>query len=411
MNIIHQCCCGLDVHKKSIVGCLLKLQDGKLIKETRSFKTVTPDLLRLADWLSQQECTHIAMESTGVYWKPVYNLLENQFTEVMVVNAQHLKTVPGRKTDVKDAEWIAQLLQHGLLKASFIPPTPQRELRELTRYRSTLVRERTRVIQRLQKVLEEANIKLASVASDIMGVSAKAMLAAIIEGETKANILADLAKGKLRDKRAQLEEALAGRVKPHHRFLLAEHLSHIDYLDEAITRVSTEIVIRLHPFQAELERLDTIPGVNQRVAQVILAEIGTDMSRFPSARHLAAWAGMCPGNHESAGKHKNVKARQGSQWLRQVLVEAANAAARTKNTYLAAQYRRIASRRGKQKALVAVGHTIVRIVYYLLTRQESYQDLGSNYFDERERKGVERRLVNRLQSLGYKVSLELTTAA
>lgn len=308
MNIIHQCCCGLDVHKKSIVACLLKVQDNKVLKETRSFGTVTQELLKLADWLTEIGCTHIAMESTGVYWKPVYNLLENQFEQVMVVNAQHLKTVPGRKTDVKDAEWIAQLLQHGLLKASFIPPAPQRELRELTRYRSTLVRERTRVLQRLQKVLEEANIKLASVASDIMGVSAKAMLAAMIEGETKANILADLAKGKLRDKRAQLEEALAGRVKQHHRFLLAEHLSHIDYLDEAIARVSTEIEIRLDPFQAELERLDTIPGVNQRVAQVLLAEIGTDMSRFPSAGHLAAWAGMCPGNYESAGKHKNVKA-------------------------------------------------------------------------------------------------------
>jgi transposase len=345
------------------------------------------------------------MESTGIYWKPIYNLLEGQF-EVLVVNAQHIKAVPGRKTDVKDAEWIADLLQHGLLKASFIPPSEQRELRDLTRYRSTLIAERSRTANRLQKVLEDANIKLASVTTDVLGMSGRDMLGAILAGEADSLVLAQLARGRLREKHEELVRALAGRVRIHHRFLIAEHLGHIDYLDEAIERVSTQIEEQLRPFEEELARLDTIPGISRRAAEVLLAEIGPDMSRFPTAGHLASWAGMCPGNNESAGKHLSGRTRKGSPWLRQVLVEAAHGASHTKNSYLSAQYRRLAARRGRKKALIAVGHSILIMAYYVLVRKEEYRELGGNYFDERERQAVERRLVRRLERLGYQVSLQ-----
>jgi len=322
-----------------------------------------------------------------------------------VVNAQHLKAIPGRKTDVQDAEWIADLLQHGLLRGSFIPSPAQRELRELTRYRCTLVQERARTVNRLHKVLEAANIKLAVVASNVMGVSGRAMLDAILSGYSDPATLADLARGRLRAKRAQLEQALNGRVQPHHRFLLAEHLSHIDYLDEAIERVSTEIAQRLCSQETHLEHLDTIPGVSRQTAEVILAEIGTDLSRFGDAKHLASWAGMCPGNNESAGKRRSGKTRKGSRWLRQILTEAAHAAAKTKNTYLSSLFHRLVGRRGKKKALVAVGHAILVIAYHVISRNEPYRDLGANYFDERQRQKVERRLVRRLEKLGYTVQL------
>jgi transposase len=325
---------------------------------------------------------------------------------LLVVNAHHLKTVPGRKTDVRDAEWIADLLRHGLLKGSFIPPAPQRELRDLTRHRTTVVQERARSVNRLQKLLEDANLKLAAVVTDVMGVSARAMLAAILEGETDPAVLADLAQGKLRAKVPQLEQALAGHVKPHHRFLLAELLAHIDYLDEAIARVADEIARRLEPAAEDIELLDTVPGVNQRTAEILLAEIGQDLSRFPSAGHLASWAGMCPGNNESAGKRKSGKTRKGSPWLRQALIEAAHGAARSKKTYLGAQYRRLVARLGKKKAIIAVAHSILVIAYHVLTRREPYRDLGPNYFDEHQRERVEERLVRRLKRLGYTVELK-----
>jgi transposase len=301
MDVVYTHCCGLDVHKKTVAACLITSTAGaEPVKEIRTFGTMTADLLALADWLQEAGCTHVAMESTGVYWRPVYNLLEGQF-ELLVVNAQHMKAVPGRKTDVKDAAWIAELLRHGLLRGSFIPSKPQRQLRELTRYRSTLVQDRARALNRLQAVLEDANLKLASVVTDINGVSAQAMLEAILAGQRDVEVLADLARGRLRAKRDQLKVALEGRVTAHHSFLMTEHLSTLEYLDEAIERVSGEIDQRLTADQEAIALLDTIPGVGQRAAEILIAEIGTDMSRFPSAKHLASWAGMCPGNHESGG--------------------------------------------------------------------------------------------------------------
>jgi transposase len=339
------------------------------------------------------------------HWKPVYNLLEGLF-EILVVNAQHIKAVPGRKTDVKDAEWIADLLQHGLVRGSFVPLAPQRDLRDLTRHRSTLVAERARIVNRLQKVLEDANIKLAAVASDIAGVSARAMLQGLIDGETDVQALAELARGRMRTKRDVLEQALVGRMRPHHAFLLTENLSHLEYLDESIARFMAELQARLHEAEADMALLDTIPGISWRAAEIILAEIGRDMGRFPSAKHLASWAGICPGNYESAGKRKNGKTRKGSRWLRQVLIEAAHGAAHTRHTYLAALYRRMQARRGTKKALVAVGHAILVIIYHILSRKEPYQDLGANYFDERDRHAVQRRLVRRLEQLGYQVTIQ-----
>jgi transposase len=350
------------------------------------------------------------MEATGVYWKPVYNILEGQM-ELLVVNAQHIKAVPGRKTDVKDAEWIVELLQHGLLKASFIPPQSQRDLRDLTRYRTTLVRERARMVNRLQKVLEDANLKLAGVATDVMGVSGRAMLEALLAGQTDTEQLAELAKGRLRKKIPQLKEALTGRVREHHRFLLSEQLSHIDYLDEAIERLAAEIGERLRPFEEEIRLLDTIPGINRQTAEELIAEIGADMSRFPDGHHLASWAGMCPGHNESGGKRKSGKTRKGNCWLRSTLVEAAHGAAHTKDTYLASQYHRLVGRRGKKRALVAVGHSLLIISHYVLKRRQAYYDLGSNYFEELHRQRMERNLVKRLENLGYKVTLEALSPA
>ncbi len=406
MDVIYERCCGLDVHKKTVVACLVVPDAaGQPHKTIRTFRTMTADLLALADWLAEAGCTHVVMESTGVYWRPIYNLLEGQF-DVLVVNAQHVKTVPGRKTDVRDAEWLADLLRHGLLRGSFIPSAEQRALRDLTRHRSSLVQERARIANRLQKVLEDANIKLAAVATDVLGASGRAMLSALLEGETDPAVLADLARGRLREKRAQLEEALQGRMQDHHRFMLLEHLEHIDYLDEAITHFSTSIEERVQADLEAIELLDTIPGVSQRVAEIMVAEVGSDPQRFPSAKHLASWAGVCPGNHESAGRRLSGKTRKGSRWLRQALTEAAQAAGRSKTTYLGAQFRRIAARRGKRRAVIAVAHTILVIAYHVLTRKEAYCDLGATYFDELDRQAVERRLVRRLERLGYQVELK-----
>jgi transposase len=406
MDVIYTHCCGLDIHKKSVVACLITSEPGQQsAKETRTFRTMTADLLALADWLSVMGCTHVAMESTGQYWRPIYNLLEELF-ELLLINAQHIKAVPGRKTDVKDAEWIAELLRYGLLRGSFVPSRPQRQLRDLTRYRSNLVQERARTLNRLQNVLEDANIKLASVVSDIGGVSARSMLEALMAGERDVTVLSALARGRMRSKRSELEDALRGRFMPHHSFLLTEHLSHLDYLDEAIDRVSTLIEQHVADEQEVIARLDTIPGVGQRAAEMLLAEIGTDMCRFPTAKHLASWAGMCPGHNESAGKRRSGKTRKGSRWLRQILVEMAHAAAKTKGTYLAAQYRRLAARRGKKRALIAVGHTLLVIAYTMLKRRQPYQDLGAAYFDTLDQHRVERRLVRRLERMGYQVALQ-----
>jgi transposase len=407
MDILYERCCGLDIHKRTVVACLVVPgADGQPAKEVRSFGTMTDELLQLADWLLAAGCTHVAMESTGVYWKPVWNLLEEQFT-LLLVNARHVKAVPGRKTDAKDCEWLADLLRHGLLQGSFVPERPQRELRELTRYRTSLIQERSAEVNRLQKTLEGANIKLGDVATDIMGLSSRQMLAALAGGETDAAAMAQLAQGRLRDKLPGLERALVGRVGSHQRFLLARQLAHIDFLDASIAEVSAEIAGRLRPGEANLERLATIPGVGRRTAELLVAEIGTDMSRFPTSGHLASWAGMCPGNDESAGKRRSGKTRKGNPWLRSTLIEAARAAGRTKGTYLAAQYHRLAARRGTKRAAVAVGHTILVIAYRLLSESDVYRELGDRYFDERDRHAVERRLVTRLEGLGYKVSLEL----
>jgi transposase len=405
MEPVYERCCGLDVHKNMVVACLITLDAmGRPVKQVRTFATITADLLALGDWLRAPGCTHVAMEATGVYWKPIHNLLEDAFV-LLVVNAQHIKAVPGRKTDVHDAEWIADLLRHGLLRGSFIPPSSQRELRELTRSRTTLVAERARVVNRLQKTLEDTNLQLASVATTILGQSARAMLEALLAGETDPAVRANLAQGRLRAKRQELQAALVGTLKSHHRFLLAEPLAHIDHLDEAMAPVDREIEAQMQADAAAVARLDTIPGMSQRAAEGILAEIGTDMSRFPSAKHLASWAGMCPGNYQSAGKQLHGPARKGSPWLRQLLLEAAHAAART-TTYLGAQYRRLAQRRGTKKPLFAVAHSILVITYHLLQRQVDYHDLGTNFFDERDREALQKRLVRRLEHLGYAVALQ-----
>ena len=411
MNLLYERCAGLDVHKRNVLVCATTPDSqGQRHKERRTFSTMTPELLRMRHWLQDLGVTHVAMESTGSFWKPIFNILEGHM-EVLVVNAQHLKAVPGRKTDVKDAEWIADLLQHGLLRASFVPPAPQRELRELTRYRTRLVEERSRIINRLQKTLEDANLKLASVASDLMGRSARDMLAALLAGEVDPSMLAQLARGRMRAKRDLLEQALQGLLKPYHRFLLSEQLADIDALDEAIEHMSAEIAQRLRPYEALLQRLETIPGIKRRLAEVILAEIGPDMSRFPSARHLASWAGMCPGNNESAGKRLSGKTRKGSPWLRSALVEAAHAAIHCKDSYLAAQYQRLVIRRGGKKATIAVGHTLLVIIYQLLSQDKDYEELGGNYFDEWDRQAVQKRLARRLEKLGYQVTLEPTSPA
>lgn len=404
MDIVHTYCAGLDVHKKTVVAAIIV--PGK--KETRTFDTMTADLLGLSDWLIMEGVTHVAMESTGEYWKPVFNILEDNFEEVLLVNAHHIKSVPGRKTDVKDSEWMADLLRHGLVKASFIPPVGQRELRELTRYRSTFVKEKATLVNRVQKVLESANIKLASVASNVVGASGRAMLAALIEGQANPTEMAELSKGRLREKRDQLIKALQGRVKAHHRFVLTELLCQIDSLDETIARFDEQIAEYCRPFEEMVELLDTIPGVARQTAEIIVAEIGVDMSRFESANHLAAWAGLAPGNNESAGKRLSGKKRRGNKALGVALNQAAHAAAHMKNTYLAAQYHRLAGRRGQKKAIVAVAHSILVIAYHIIKRKEPYRDLGGDYFDKRRPEATAKRLMKRLEQLGFQVTVELS---
>jgi transposase len=406
MNVVYERCAGLDVHKKTVVVNARTPERAV----TQTYGTMTADLLELSDWLLGQGITHVAMESTGEYWKPIFNILEGAF-EVILVNAQHLKTVPGRKTDVKDAEWIAELLQHGLLKASFIPPVAQRELRDLTRYRSSFIREKATLVNRVQKVLEDANIKLASVASNVMGASGRAMLQALITGTTDAESLANLAQGRLRQKRDQLLKALEGRVKPHHCFILAELLCQIDSLEETLARFDQQILQACVPFEEAVALLDTIPGIARQAAETIVSEIGTDMNRFPDADHLASWAGVAPGNRESAGKRYSGKTRKGSRALRTVLVQAAHAATHTKNTYLAAQYRRLAGRRGKKKAMMALAHSILVMAYHMLLRHEPYREQGADYFDRVRPEKTAKQLIKRLERLGYAVTLQQQAAS
>jgi transposase len=401
VEVVHERCCGLDVHKASVTACVLSSQR----RETRTFGTMTDELLRLAAWLQEEQVTHVAMESTGVYWKPIHNILEGGQLELLVVNARHVKAVPGRKTDVKDAEWLADLLRHGLLRASFVPDRQQRELRELVRYRRVVIEQRGDVARRIQKVLEGANIKLGDVASDVLGVSGMAMLKALVAGQANPVALADLAKKGLKRKRPQLERALLGSVGEHQRYLLGRQLRQIEFLDNEIADLSQEIETRMRPFDPAIAQLDAIWGLGRRSAETILAEIGTDMSRFPSEKHISSWARICPGQDESAGKRRSGWTGKGNRWVKSALVEAAWSAVRNKNTYYAALYQRLGQRRGKKRAIVAVAHSLLVTIYFMLRDGTVFQDLGVNYFNQRDREHITRRSVRRLESLGYHVTL------
>jgi transposase len=406
MEVVHRCCCGLDVHKETVTACVVWAEpNGKKRREKRQFSTVTRDLLVLADWLRTCGVSHVAMESTGVYWKPVWHILEGQF-ELLLVNAQHVKAIPGKKTDRRDSEWLAELLQHGLLKSSFVPPEPIRELRDLTRYRVTLCQECNRIANRIQKVMEDANLKLASVASDALGSSGRAMLKAIVAGERDPVRLAEMARGLLRRKIPALQLALEAQVSAHHRFLLQELLDHLEFVEGKIGRLEEEIATRLRPFEDVVRRLCTIPGVDRVSAWGIISEIGLDMGQFPDARHLASWAGLCPGNWESAGKRRSGKTRKGSAWLRRHLCQCAWAVSTKQKNYLSALFRRLAARRGVKRATIAVAHALLGIAYHVLKHDVDYRDLGPGYFDSLDPARLKRRLVKRLEGLGFHVTLE-----
>lgn len=412
MDVVVERCAGLDVHKASVTGCVRfpGARGGRKSEQAR-FGTTTRELHELSAWLTAFGVTEVVMEATGVYWKPVFYRLEDDGFDPKVVNAAHVKNVPGRKTDRADALWLAKLAEHGLLRASFVPPPDIRQLRDLTRYRKTQSNERTRVAQRIEKVLQDAGLKLSSVASNILGVSGRAMLEALAAGERDPEVLAEMSKGRLRPKIGELTEALTSRFGDHHGVMLAEMLAHLDDLERSIERVSAEIRRVIAPHEWAVELLDTIPGVNRIGAEIIIAEIGVDMTRFATAAHLASWAGMCPGNNESAGKHRSGRTHQGSTWLRTQLVESANAGARSKDSYLAARYRRIASRRGHQRAAVAVGHTILVICWHLLSKREPFEDLGGDFYTRRlttNPAAETRRLVARLEALGNTVTLTAT---
>lgn len=410
MDVLIPRCCGLDVHQKTVVASVRILgSTGEVIGETRTFGTTTRDLEALAAWLRPWQITHIAMEATGVLWKPVWHVLEPEW-HLLLVNPQHLKRVPGRKSDVQDAEWIAQLLQCGLLRGSYVPPTVIRELRDLTRTRTTLEDETTAVVNRIHKVLEDANIKLATVASDILGVSGRAMLRALIAGETDPERLADLARRRLRLKRAALVEALRGRVTAHHRFLLERLLAQVEFLEEEIRRFDRQIAHLTSPFAEALARLDTIPGINCRGAENMLAELGADMAPFPSAPDLVSWAGICPGKRETGGKARSAPIRKGNRWLRRTLVQAAWAARRKKHCYLTVQFQRIARRRGNKRAAVAVAHSILTAAYFILRDGVEYHDLGPEHFHRLTPEKRTRDLVRQLETLGHKVTLEKIAA-
>lgn len=407
MRRMFSVCAGIDVHKRSVFVCLVRvLAGGVLERAVETFGTTTIELLRLLDWLTQTKCESVAMESTGVYWKPVFNILEAALP-VTLVNAQHVKGLPGRKTDVQDCEWLADLHLHGLVKPSFIPPPEIRELRDLVRTRTTLTQDRSRQVNRIAKILEDANIKLGSVASDILGVSGRAMLDALVAGETDATVLAGLAVGRLRSKKAELVQALQGFTRPHHRLLLRTHLALIDAYSKSLDELTAQIEEQMRPFAAVREQLDQISGVGPEVATVFISEMGTDMSRWPTPGHAASWAGLCPGHHQSAGKQKSGRTRHGNRWLKQAFAQAAWAASRANDTYLQAHFRRLAGRRGVRKAVIGVAHSqFIRCVALTASPGEQYQDLGGDYFDRRNERYISQRLVRRLESLGYDVKLE-----
>jgi transposase len=442
VQLLYSHCAGLDVHKKTVVACCrISQPDGTETTHLRTFSTMTVGLLALVDWLLGLGITHVAMESTGEFWKPVYNLLEGSFS-ILVVNAQHIKHVPGRKTDVKDAEWIAELLAHGLLRPSFVPEAPQRALRDLTRQRTHLVQERTRVVNQMQKVLEWANLKLAAVVTDVPGVSAGALLEALVAGQTDVTVLAEWANGRLRTKRPELEQALRGTLLEHHAFMITQHLAHLDFLDEQIATFDTQIDVAIQTpnppaatppappssdaghttvsdptpnsppslWAAARTICDSVPGIGRRVAETILAELGSDMCRFPSAAHAASWARVAPGQHESAGKRRHSRIGKGNRYLRAALIQAAWAAVKCKDTFLAAFYRRVAARRGKPKAIVAVAHKILVLIYTLLKTNEVYQERGAAMLDERQKDRLLERMQRRIAQLGYTVRLEPITA-
>jgi transposase len=437
MRVLYERVAGLDVHKKTVVACRMRVASDKRIEwETRTFGTMMHDLLGLHDWLGEWEVVQVALESTADYWKPVFNILEEGFA-VVLVNAQHVKKVPGRKTDASDAEWLAELMLHGLLKASFIPAKPQRELRELTRYRTTVVRERARIVNRVAKLLESTNIKLSSVVTDVMGVSARAMLTELAAGATDPQALADLAKGRLRNKLKELEAALVGTISPNQRFILARQLSHIDFLDEQIAAFNAQISQHLQQMAPAAVKddsagdddaagpeptetlswgeavalLDTIPGVDQRTAEIILAEIGLDMRQFPTADDLASWAGFAPGNHQSGGKRYSGRTTKGNRPIGAALTQAAWAASRTKETWLKARYHRLVTRRGKKRAIVAIGRSILVSIWHMLSKQQPYQDLGPDYYDQRRKESKVTYLTKQLTRLGFTVQLEPLPAA
>ena len=411
MDTLHRRCAGLDVHKESVQACV-RVMDGKdqVKQETRGFGTMTRDLVELRDWMRLCAVTHVAMESTGVYWKPIYNVLEEYF-EVILVNARHVRNVPGRKTDVKDCQWLAQLLQCGLLKASFIPERILRELRDLTRHRKQLTGECTRAVNRIHKTLEDANVKLASVATDIMGVTGREIIEALIEGIDDPERLASSARGRMQLKCEELKRAVEGKVSEHHRFMLRSLMNHIGYLESEIRDFDRRIEDLMRPFAEEASRLAEIPGVSQRTAENLISEIGADMKVFPSADHLSAWVGISPGNNESAGKRKSGKTAQGNRWLRTTLVQAAWAATRQKGSYFKAQFARLSKRRGSKRALIAVAHSLLVIIYHMLKNGTKYRELGSDFFDRLKPEQTARYHMRRLKELGYKVIVESTAVS
>lgn len=412
MKVLHERCAGLDVHKKTVVACVRLASEGKVVTEVKTFKTTTKGLLALSDWLLKNECTHVAMEATGIYWKPVWHVLSDGERELILANAAHVKNVPGRKTDVGDAAWLAELLAHGLIRASFVPDGQTQEMRTLLRTRKQMMRERCRNGQRIHKILEDANIKLASELSDVLGASGRAILNALVAGETDPVRLAALAHPGVKTSQAELREALRGRVTRQHRFLLQLHLGLIKGIDAGIAEIDREVDTSFAPFRIAVDLLSTIPGVSTLSAQIIVAEIGIDMKRFPTVGHLRSWAGLCPRNDESAGKRRSSRLRKGAPWLKTALVQCAWSAARKKESYLQAQYRRLCSRRGPQKAVCAVAASILTAAYHMLKDGTVYQDLGPNHFNKRSKITHTQHLVKRLEQLGYAVEIRpLSTAA
>ena len=405
MEVLHPHCAGLDVHKDSVVACVRHMTGSALKREVKTFKTTTSELMALSAWLSAESCTHIVMEATGIYWRPVWHILSDGDFDLVLANAAHVKNVPGRKTDVNDATWLADLMAHGLVRASFVPDEQTQEMRDLLRTRKQLVRERSSHIQRLQKTLEDATIKLDSVISDVMGLSGRAMVEALIAGETDPTTLAGFAHRRIKAPRDSLQESLRGRVTKHHRFMLDLHLQQIDTLDAAIARIDQEVDANVDPFRQAVKILSSIPGISTLSAQAILAEIGLDMGRFPTDGHLKSWAGLCPRNDESAGKRRSNRMRKGAAWLKTMLVQCAWAAVRTKGSYLQAQFHRLRSRRGAKKAIGAVAASILTAAYHMLKDGTLYQDLGPDHFDQRAKAAQTNRLLARLQNLGYAVQI------